>query len=106
MNRLQPRFFVVSAVLSVALVLTWLSLRTTTAQAQDGAPAQAAATPKPTSGAGRADGGRKGGGAADAIPVIVAPVSEASDGVALELLGSGSARKSVTVFAPVAGEVA
>ncbi len=31
---------------------------------------------------------------------------EGSDGVQLDLLGTGSARKSVTVYAPVAGEVA
>jgi membrane fusion protein (multidrug efflux system) len=38
--------------------------------------------------------------------VIVAPVTEGSDGVVLDLLGTGSARKSVTLFSPVAGEVA
>ena len=108
MNRLRSPRVVLTAVLCVAAAVAWVTLRTGSAQAQ--APATPAASPNAPAGA--ADGpagggkGRKGGGAADAIPVIVAPVTEASDGVALELLGTGSARKSVTVYAPVAGEVA
>lgn len=110
MNRLRSPRVVLTAVLCVAAAVAWVTLRTGSAQAQAQAPATPAASPNAPAGA--ADGpagggkGRKGGGAADAIPVIVAPVTEASDGVALELLGTGSARKSVTVYAPVAGEVA
>jgi RND family efflux transporter MFP subunit len=109
-NRLRSPRVVLTAVLCVAAAVAWVTLRTGSAQAQAQAPATPAASPNAPAGA--ADGpagggkGRKGGGAADAIPVIVAPVTEASDGVALELLGTGSARKSVTVYAPVAGEVA
>lgn len=109
MNRLRATWIVLTAVLCVAAGVTWGVMRTGSAQAQVAAPASRPA-PAP---AGVADGlagggrkGRKGDGAADPIPVIVAPVTEASDGVALELLGTGSARKSVTVYAPVAGEVA
>ena len=109
MNRLRATWIVLTAVLCVAAAVTWGVMRTGSAQAQVAAPASRPA-PAP---AGVADGlagggrqGRKGDGAADPIPVIVAPVTEASDGVALELLGTGSARKSVTVYAPVAGEVA
>ena len=110
MNRLRSPRVVLTAVLCVAAAVAWVTLRTGPAQAQAQAPATPAASPNAPAGAadGSAGGGkgRKGGGAADAIPVIVAPVTEASDGVALELLGTGSARKSVTVYAPVAGEVA
>ena len=110
MNRLRSPRVVLTAVLCVAAAVAWVTLRTGSAQAQAQAPATPAASPNAPAGAtdGPAGGGkgRKGGGAADAIPVIVAPVTEASDGVALELLGTGSARKSVTVYAPVAGEVA
>ena len=110
MNRLRSPRVVLTAVLCVAAAVAWVTLRTGSAQAQAQAPATPAASPNAPAGAadGSAGGGkgRKGGGAADAIPVIVAPVTEASDGVALELLGTGSARKSVTVYAPVAGEVA
>lgn len=109
MNRLRATWIVLTAVLCVAAAVTWGVMRTGSAQAQVAAPASRPA-PAP---AGVADGlagggrkGRKGDGASDSIPVIVAPVTEASDGVALELLGTGSARKSVTVYAPVAGEVA
>ena len=110
MNRLRSPRVVLTAVLCVAAAVAWVTLGTGSAQAQAQAPATPAASPNAPAGAtdGPAGGGkgRKGGGAADAIPVIVAPVTEASDGVALELLGTGSARKSVTVYAPVAGEVA
>ena len=50
-------------------------------------------------------GGRQAG-APQAVPVIVAPVSQASDGISLALLGTGTARQSVTLYSPVAGEVA
>ncbi len=109
MNRLRATWIVLTAVLCVAAAVTWGVMRTGSAQAQVAAPASRPA-PAPAGVAdGLAGGGRKGAkgdGAADPIPVIVAPVTEASDGVALELLGTGSARKSVTVYAPVAGEVA
>jgi RND family efflux transporter MFP subunit len=85
-------------------------MRAETALAQVAAPATRAT---PTAPAGVPDGppgggrtGRHGDGAADLVPVIVAPVMEGTDGVQLDLLGTGSARKSVTVYSPVAGEVA
>lgn len=40
------------------------------------------------------------------VPVIVAPSTPAVDNVSLDVLGSGAARKSVQIFAPVSGEVA
>lgn len=72
--------------------VAWVGLRAEFALTQS-SPAAANAT-------------RKAGGAAEAVPVIVAPVTEGSDSVTLELLGSGSARKSVMLFAAVSGEVA
>lgn len=98
-------------VLFLAAVVGWVATRTEFARAQTSSQPQAApasvAPADAAPGAARAGGGRKGGGAAaEAVPVIVAPVTEGSDGVVLDLLGTGSARQSVTVFAPVAGEVA
>ena len=90
--------------LALALCVTaavWgLSARTGDVQAQ---PAPGAVQPVA---AGSADGARSGGGAAEAVPVIAAPVTEGSDGVVLDLLATGSARQSVTLYAPVSGEVA
>ena len=98
-------------VLCLAAVVGWLATRTAPARAQT--PTQSRATPAPAAladappGAAQVERGRKGGGAAaEAIPVIVAAVTEGSDGVELTLLGTGSARKSITVYSPVAGEVA
>ena len=107
MNRLRAPWVVLTAVLCVAAAVAWVLTRTGSAQAQAAAPATRAAPAGVTDGQpGAGPKGRKGGGADAPIPVIVAPVTEASDGVALELLGTGSARKSVTVYAPVTGEVA
>ncbi|MEZ5702234.1 MAG: hypothetical protein R3E42_10280 [Burkholderiaceae bacterium] len=65
------------------------------------------ASPPVAAAEGPAASGRKGGGGAQqAVPVIVAPVAEGSDGVTLDLLGTGTARQSVALYSPVAGEVA
>ena len=85
-------------------VAAWvLSTRTGAVQAQT-APAAAGSAQAPTASPG--SGARRGGGAAEAVPVIVAPVTEGSDGVVLDLLATGSARKSVVLYAAVSGEVA
>jgi RND family efflux transporter MFP subunit len=102
-NRFRTPLVVLIAVLCVSAALAWLATRSATAQAQ--APSSGAApakTPDPA----QAVGGRKGGREDAPIPVILAAVTEGSDGVELSLLGTGSARKSVTVYSPVAGEVA
>ena len=107
MNRLRAPWVVLTAVLCVAAAVVWVVVRTGSAQAQAAAPATRATPVGVTDGQpGGGPKGRKGGGADDPIPVIVAPVTEGSDGVVLDLLGTGSARKSVTLYAPVAGEVA
>jgi RND family efflux transporter MFP subunit len=101
--RLRAPWIVLIFVLCVAAAAGWVVTRPGFAKAQTASapvPAAQPSTPK------QAGGGRKSGGAADPVPVIVAPVTEGNDGVELELQGTGSARKSVTVFAPVAGEVA
>ena len=106
MNPRRTPLIVVTAVLCLAAVAAWLFVRPEAALAQAPAPSPSASSGKPAAQPGKSGGGRKGGGAAEAVPVIVAPVTEANDGVALDLVGTGSARKSVTLFAPVAGEVA
>jgi RND family efflux transporter MFP subunit len=96
--------------LCVAAALAWGVLRSGLAQAQSSsstaAPDPVPAQPAKPDAADPAKGGRQGGGAGAAVPVIVAAVTEGSDGVALDLLGTGSARKSVTLYSPVSGEVA
>ncbi|WP_168708610.1 efflux RND transporter periplasmic adaptor subunit [Hydrogenophaga sp. PAMC20947] len=101
MNRLRSPWVVLMTVLCLAAAVAWVATRTEPVQAQ--APAQSSA---PASAPAKAEGGRKGGRDDAPIPVIVAPVTEGSDGVELTLLGTGSARKSVTVHSPVDGEVA
>ena len=93
----------VALVLCMAAAAVWLGLRSESAQAQATPAASPAAKPSAKEGAG---GARKRGGPSEPVPVIVAPVTEGSDGVALDLLGSGSARKSVALYSAVAGEVA
>ena len=46
------------------------------------------------------------GGAGEAVPVVLAAATEAVDDAALEVLGSGVAQRSVTLYPAVAGEVA
>jgi RND family efflux transporter MFP subunit len=88
--------------LCVTAAVAWLGLRGESAQAQSPPAASGAAAAGSQAKAAKP----KGGAPAEPVPVIVAPVTEGSDGVALDLLGTGSARKSVTLYAPVAGEVA
>jgi RND family efflux transporter MFP subunit len=95
--------WIVAALLCLAAGAAWVGLRAGPVQAQSAPAASGSAQP---SAPGPNGGGRQGGGEAAPVPVIVAPVTEGSDGVVLDLLGTGSARKSVTLFSPVAGEVA
>ncbi|MEX1167124.1 MAG: efflux RND transporter periplasmic adaptor subunit [Hydrogenophaga sp.] len=109
MNRFRHHGFLLIGALCLAAALAWLALRSGAVQAQAAAPSAspaAAASPGKPPAAGAAKGGRGGGGANEALPVIVAPVSSGSDGVVLDVVGTGSARRSITLFAPVAGEVA
>ncbi|WP_157694189.1 efflux RND transporter periplasmic adaptor subunit [Hydrogenophaga crassostreae] len=107
MNRFRPHLLVLTVALCVAMALAWMALGSGSARAQDPSPTPAAPSTKPpASDPAEGKGGRRGGGAAEAVPVIVSQVTEGNDGVVLDLLGTGSARKSVTLYSPVSGEVA
>lgn len=66
-------------------------------------------TPASGSGASPAAAGAPAGAsparAAPVVPVVVGPVTQASNSVVLDVLGSGLAARSVTLFPAVAGEV-
>ncbi len=83
--------------LTVAGVLAWV------AQAQTTAPG--ASNPGPAGASRVAATDRVPRRAATAVPVVVGPVTQASDRVVLDVLGSGLAARSVTLFPAVAGEV-
>lgn len=101
MNPRSRKVIVLALVLLPVLgLLVWM-LRTPAAQGGD-APATAQAQTSPGAPA-RGEGGPRR--APQAVPVVLAPVEQRSDSIVLDVLGSGLAARSVTLFPAAAGEV-
>lgn len=92
--RLRRFLIVALLVLPLAGLLAWV------ARAQTPGPAAATATATATTGPDEAPRP-----AQPPLPVVLGPVTQASDGSVLELPGSGLASRSVTLYPAAAGEV-
>ena len=84
-SRLRLSLLALLLLLALALLFAWMRRAEPLPTAADEAPRTAAA---------------------EAVPVVLAAATQAEDDAALEVLGSGVAQRSVTLYPAVAGEVA